>query len=607
MSIARQTLSLLCILVLSLNGVAQQAASTNNQAARPSRPNDEAKKIDPQALQQVYSFADRAQKFKDTELKVRTTLLLADLLWEKAKDEAYARQLFLKSYDLIKSIKAPATSDGPLKDKREDVEASLTPERLRALKTLLFQKLSRHDPALAKRLSNESPANDQEPQYTQSLGVARDLARDGQYAKAVSFAEQGLKGDLSGRQRLFEVLYILKRIRLNDEKAADRLFLSAVSQLRSLPFVDANDVLTIGTYLFTGKVAAQNQSPNVPVVVEPTRVGAVYVQADVSVDQPNVSPIAARTYLESATDMLSRQTPDAEANARRYAASYLLLPKARRYAPELVSVLSVLANNLAVIPSPQPTDGTGNSPVDRSEKLTLEAVLRKIDGITADGQRTEYALQMVRAFYSMRDYDAAAAVVKKIRDQAAADKLIEIINFGRASDLLKDGQVEATEQAINRLSSGSLRGLLRLGLARIYFKRQDRGSGEAAVEAAIKDAQNISEDEKKIYLMLKAVEMLGSIDTSAATSRLRETVKVINNLEEKSQAPSQAMTEMIKVGTYSMTFPLSVSGVSPISFYSTLKPLAVADPQGTTATVLELKNETALSQSMLALASIFLS
>lgn len=607
MNILQQALSLLCLLVFSLNGVAQQAASTNNQAARPSMPNDEAKKIDQQILQLVYSFADRAQKFKDTELKIKTTVMLADLLWEKAKDEAYARQLFLKSYDLIKSIKAPAPTDGPLKDKREDVEASLTPERLRALKTLLFQKLSRHDPALAKRLSSESTTNTEEPLYIQSLGVARDLARDGQYAKAVSFAEQGLKGDLSGRQRLFEVLYILKRIRLSDEKAADRLFLSAISQLRSLPFVDANDVLTIGTYLFTGKVAAQNQSPNIPVVIEPTRVGAVYVQADVSVDQPNISPVVARTYLESATDMLSRATPEADANARRYAAAYLLLPKARRYAPELVSALSLLANNLAVIPSSQATGGTGNAPDDKSERLTPEAVSRKMDGMTDDGARTEYALQMVRAFYSMRDYDAATAIVKKIRDQAVADKLIEIINFGRASDLLKDGQVEASEQAVNRLSSGSLRGLLRLGLARIYFKRQDRVSGEAAVEAAIKDAQNISEGEKKIYLMLTAVEMLGAIDTSAAAGRLRETVKVINNLEEKSQAPSQAMTETIKVGTYSMTFPLSVPGVNPISFYATLKPLAVEDPQGTTAMVLELRNEMALSQSMLALASIFLS
>ncbi|MBD0372393.1 MAG: hypothetical protein ICV60_16235 [Pyrinomonadaceae bacterium] len=538
-------------------------------------------------------------------MKIRTTVLLADLLWEKANDEAYARQLFLKSSDLIKSIKATAATDrASLKDKREDADASLTPERLRALKTLLFQKLSRHDPALAKRLSSESTTNTEEPQYIQSLGVARDLARDGQYAKAVSFAEQGLKGDLSGRQRLFEVLYILKRIRLNDEKAADRLFLNAVSQLRGLPFVDANDVLTIGTYLFTGKVAAQNQSPTVPVVVEPARVGAVYVQADVSVDQPNLSPVVARTYLESATDMLSRATPDTDANARRYAAAYLLLPKAKRYAPEFVYALSILANNL--IPSPQATDRDGNAPDDRSERLTPEAVLRKIDGITDAGARTQYALQIVRAFYSMRDYDAATAVVKKIRDQAVADKLIDIINFGRASDLLKDGQVEAAEQAISRLSSGSLRGLLRLGLARIYFKRRDRVSGEAVVEAAIKEAQNISEGEKKIYLMLTAVEMLGAIDTSAAASRLRETVKVINNLEEKSQAPSQAMTETIKVGTYSMTFPLSVPGVNPISFYATLKPLAVEDPQGTTATVLELRNEMALSQSMLALASIFL-
>jgi hypothetical protein len=106
--------------------------------------------------------------------------------------------------------------------------------------------------------------------------------------------------------------------------------------------------------------------------------------------------------------------------------------------------------------------------------------------------------------------------------------------------------------------------------------------------------------------MLTAVDLLAPADALATAGKLRETVKVANGLEEENPVQAQPMTETVKAGSYSLRFPLNVPGTSSGSFYSALKPLVAEDPQGTTATVLELKNETVLSEAILALANIFL-
>lgn len=553
------------------------------------------------AIDEVRAMADRALRFQDSQLKIRTIVLLADVLWSKGQDEPEARLLFLKADQLIRSVRTRSDDLASRNEKNLDA-ASVSPSVLRSLKSLLVQRVSAHDASLGQRLSREYGLGDgslADIAYQDSFAVSAMITR-GQIASATKSLQNRINDDLSGRQALHGFLQLLLQLRAQDAQAADGLFTEATVRMGGHPNVTANDVLIMGNYLFASRFmnAALLREPRM-FGTSPIQLGEVLVQADVAQVRPDISTGTARAYLGAATQILERGSYDPEETKRRAAAAYLLLPHAQAFAPEFVPQLLAIQRGPGIDFSLRRTNAL---PLTENGKVDLKAVLESVDAISTSKLRDQYILITVRKLYLRGDLDAALAVGEKMEDLTGRNQLVSVITFARAVKSLEEGQIEIAQKSLNRVTSSLQRFLLRLGLARLYLKQHDEPAAGALVNEAIKDIRDQGDDLEQPYLILSAVGMLASFDLPVATDRLRDAIKAFNALEPPRKARAGAsLLETITVGDSSTSFPLQISLVKFESLGATIKSLS-SDPQGVRAILYELKDERILSEGMIAFA-----
>jgi tetratricopeptide (TPR) repeat protein len=555
-----------------------------------------------QSVEEVRTMPDRVLRFQDSEVKIKTIILLADMLWGKGQDEPGARLLFLKADELIRSVRISKT-DNPAS--RDDV-AAVGPSVLRSLKGLLVQRVSLHDASLGQRLSRGYGLETLSPSDIASLdnNEVSALIRQGQLASATKSLHGMIDDSLSGRRSLLSFLSLLFALRAQDGQVADKLFIDATLRMSEQPNVTADNVLIIGNYLFAARHLDVKLLTAPQVFISPITLGDVVLQADVSQVRPGISAAATRAYIGAATQIMERPSYDLDETKRRAAAAFLLLPHAQLLAPEFAPQLLSIQRRAGIdLSQPSRPDSL---PLTDNGKVDLDLVLESVDAIPTSRLRDQYILRTVRILYLKGDLDAALALAEKSSDLISRNQVVSVITFAQAVKSLEAGQIESAQKSLTSVTSSLQRFLLRLGLARQYLRQHDEHGAEALLTDAINDIRDHGAEFQQPYLILSAVEMLASCDLRAATDRLRDAIKAFNALDgpRKSRvAPN--FSETISVGDSSVAFPLRISGVKYGSLAATLKSLS-SDPQGVRAVLFELRDESMLSEGMLALANTLL-
>jgi hypothetical protein len=90
-------------------------------------------------------------------------------------------------------------------------------------------------------------------------------------------------------------------------------------------------------------------------------------------------------------------------------------------------------------------------------------------------------------------------------------------------------------------------------------------------------------------------------------NKLEEAVGIFNGLMPNRTAQATQLSQVVKAGDAAVTFPLDVAGVFPGSFYQAMKTLAPGAPQVASDSILKLREETFLSDGVVALAKALLS
>jgi hypothetical protein len=568
--------------------------------------NKEARAKRMRLIEEVRSMQSRVLRFQDSDLKIRTIISLADVLWGKGGDEPGARFLFLKADELIRSVRI-SKGDDPVSVKDKNSEASsVSATVLRNLKKFLVRKVSAHDASLSQRLSREYGLEEGSSSDLASLDRSEVLAliNGGRVESATAALRGIIEDNPSGQRSLISFVSLLFELRAQSVQAADSLFIEATLKMNGQPNVAANDVLIIGNYLFASRfLHATRLAAARPFGISSIQLGDVVVQADVAQVRPGISTSVARAYIGTATQILERGANNPEEMKRKAAAAYLLVPHAQAFAPEFVSQLSAIQRGPGIDFSTRPTNPL---PLLENGKVDLKAVLESVDAIPTSKLRDQYILKTVRVLYLKGDLDPALTVGEKMGDLNGRNQLVSVITFARAVKSLEVGQIEIAQKSVNRVTSSLQRFLLRLGLARLYLKQHDEPAAEALLTEAIKDIRDHGDDLEQPYLILSAVAMLASFDLPVATDRLKDAIKAFNALEPPRKARAGAsLLETITVGESSASFPLKISLVKFESLGATIKSLS-SDPQGVRAILFELKDERILSEGMLGFANALL-
>lgn len=589
----KQTVLLICVVLTQQVSAQQVPKSKNNSAQNNSAQKEliaksEAKReMERQRrikVLRVQDFAQHLAVLRDVKVKAIALVRFADLLWKD--DEIYARTLFTKALDACSVETDSSATDSP--------EASNAAYRLKGVRRQVIAQIARRDAALAQRLLEAETTEDEiafdqvSARAQRNVETALSLVKENP-DKATDFARQSLRSGVSPY-----MMSLLKELRLKDEAAANRLFIDTLTRLAADPIADANNLLMLGTYIFTSpKVSSADHTAVAYVGIENVMV------CDITADRPNIPRELILAFLNVAVQVISRPTDDPKQQQLRYVIGYQLRPKAAMYAPHLVQpIVSAMHALMPVIPPPLAREETYSSIKGIGIKNTEEN-LRDIEKLKNESMRDEQYLSLVFTLWMQDDFAQARVVYNNVGDTKLRGQLADIVAFGEGVKMLKSGQVSAAAEAADKLPQGVARAALWLGIARARVKGGNEQLITEAIDAALAAARNVN-DGRRPLLTLAAGE-LARLDVVRTKALLVEAVRQFNAQETESFA-NVKWEQSIEFGSVARSFPLKVKGVE-YGFNQVLATSAAIDFEGTAAAIMELKSEVPLAQALVSLAT----
>ena len=533
-------------------------------------------------MSQVRGFVQRAAGYREAGAKIDGLTALADLLW--TYDAPYARSLFLDAYAAVQAI--------PDVNERRPADAPTGSAQASVLRRMVISRLARHDPALAKQLSD---AKGGDKDTLTELKSALDVLRaDGNVADASELAQRGMRGAASDWS--LPLVTFLQELRRKDGPAADKIFLQVVANLRARPTVEANELLKVGTYLFTSPVAVKFLQDR-DGVVSFTKVNDLMV-VDVSLNRQNISPEVVRAYLVACGDLLARPNADANECRLNRIAMLQLMPKARVISPDLLPLMEAALQRLtASLPPGQPAE----VPAKTFDIETDDEALKKAEALADERERDKSLLILTQGAYFAADLPRARLLANKIGDKAVRGKLIALIGHREVANFIKEKKVGQAHEVAASLDPGIERAVAKIAVAGALVRSGNTGGATAELAAALEDLRGLDGDGRAPYLLLKAAAELGGLDRALAMSALADAIKRF----ETTADAKVSWAEEVKIGDASCQFPLQVENESAI-LQAAFRRLYGVAPDETLGVVYGMQTEQVQAKGFVAIAGVLL-
>ena len=359
------------------------------------------------AIAELLALVETTRRFPSPELRARVLAKLADALW--AVDESLARRRFEEARALTTRL--------------EGAPNSTTRERRYRLRQDLIRRVARHDPEFANRLLARlqeeqdilDPLRPVSERTRHLLTVARDMLHENPEQAARMVREtlgEGITDD---------TLFFLSELRRRNPQQADRLFEQAVQHaIRRVP-PNLNELLLLGSYLFTERMQISfSQIAGRP---------AVNVTPGLFIHEVG-SRTLIRRYLDAAFHALTQLVFTPVQRLTPYeigltaAAIRQLLPLYERHAPEHVPLLTGWWHQL--IPHlPEPLRPRGEASPTESAHLT--AAVERARKETHPEKRDVLYLRIVYALYTQGNYEAAREVARELTDSKAKAQVMSLL------------------------------------------------------------------------------------------------------------------------------------------------------------------------------------
>jgi tetratricopeptide (TPR) repeat protein len=528
----------------------------------------------------IQDLAYSASGLKDVAIKSRSLAGLAEVLWDA--DQGAARDLYVRSYSLLESASMSSSSN-----RTRPIENSADLEELRSS---IVASLAHRDEALAATLADSTydsitPSSRGEADGSLYLRVAHGLVEQNPQL-AVEFAQRALRNN-----EWRDIVWLLFKLERYDQNVADSVFLDAIASAASQANVDGNDLLTLGTYLFT--TPADDCPPD---AIQLVLVGNLSV-VNIWKTRPGRSERVMRAYLDFASGILSCRIFDASQKQLYYIAARQLVPKAQEFSPSILPQLNLVMSALA--PS---------IPAFLLEESTYEnfARVQSIGApnafeheVVAEGARHDAkCLSLMYSSWRQGDFDRAQSIVNRIKGTALRTQLAQMVRYGKAAKALDSGDVFVAVSIARTLPDAVETAILWLSLASSYC---EDGMPERALKAlrTATNAARSSGDIRQPLILLGAVARLSSLDAVTTNRTLSEAISGFNS--NYTAGPLRIKwSQRAQANGVWRDFTLKVKGVDN-SVWTLLKVIALQDTNLVTRIILEVKNEEVVGAGLVAL------
>lgn len=527
-------------------------------------------------LSHIRNMVGDISNFQSRVVKADALSQIADIIW--LEDEGYARDLFTEGLRLT-SVQSDDNNSKAAFYLRQEIVARVAKHDAKWARLLIDRTLSEEDErqsAIERRELN--------------IETAKRLEKEDPKL-AVEFAERSLQGGISP-----EFIWFLKSLRQRNEALANQLFLHALDQISQQP-VDANSFAMFGTYIFT----SPRLDGSDPTSVMITRVGDIGM-IDITANLPRIPSSLIRAYLQTAVAILNRQIIDPQQRKISYALGYLLIPKAREFAPQLVSPLGAAMASLSTNVSPVMTQEAAFANINKRTVESPEQIMSNAAKLPDSESRDVAYLDVAYRAWLKKEFAMAQTACDKLEDKDAHSQLKTLIEFGKASAKLKDNNPQLFEAAeiANKLPQGIERAVLYLSIAEVAFKDKYTTLANECLTEARNAIQSVT-DSRKPHLSLLAAGQLARYDETEAEPAFINAVKEFNTLGDKA-SPATTWTQKVQTGALVESFPLTVTGLDFSLSKALRASLSVGSVESNISKAREFKNERLRMSAFVALA-----
>ena len=519
-------------------------------------------------IEKIKNITQYVSAMRDANIAAITLGQIADSTWKK--DAEYARELFKTSLGKIVFN---------LDDSRNELYLKNSAYRK------ILSLIAKHDSNWAKELI-KTFAENAEKRAGVNLDVAGDLL-ESDPKLAAEFAEQSIKTEITPG-----LIWFLKKLKLENEPDANRLFLQIVSRYPQQANPDAYQYALLGTYLFTSPFLSPDDQR-----ISITRVGNIGMPR-ITENLPNISANLVQEYIRSAISIINRPSNDIKQNQMKYALAYLLLPKAREFAPNLIAEVGGAMAALASSVPPEFNSEDSFSYIDKKQRGDFSERIKEIEKNPDPYTRDQLFLDLVYQAWRNDDFAIAKTAAGKIETKNVRDELEDLILFGEANYLLKNERANLSdaERMAEKLPVGLEKTMLWLGIARIAKKTKQAAAEKSALDAALKSARQLN-DENTPFLLLFVSSRLAKDDTFQSNIILREAIKEFNKYTKINEPK---LVHQVTLEPLAVNFPLAIDGVS-LNFGSSFQNAINEGDENVLPTIEDIKDERVKGQAFNAL------
>ena len=522
-------------------------------------------------IERTGNIVQRVMKIGGERTRAFSLAQIAETAWKT--DSIYARGLFSTSLENI----APRDADS-------DREKGQKKQVYRKIVSLIAKR----DPDWAKRLVTFSKEQGEEAART-SLKIAEELL-DTDATLAADFARRSANVQITG-----SLVSFLKNLRLKNETEANGIFLSVASRYPTQPGVEAEQFGLLGTYLFRSPYTGADDIQTISY----TRAGDVLFP-NISLTMPNTRPDLVRGYINGAVSIINRPTDSASERQMRYVLGYLLLPKAREFAPDLVGSLSgaIAARLSSPEIAPYSSDDAFKN-FNKSNTGSFDDRLKEIESMGDSYTRDRLYLDLVHKSWRDNDFARAAAVTAKIEDKGVRGDLDTLILFGEANRALKTGQDPLAEAVplIERLPKSLEKSVLWLAACSKAQKTARPEMVSYSLDMALKSSVQLADENLPYILAFISGELAGG-DPVQSVFVMQEAVRAFNRAE-KVRGP--ALVRRITLDPLTLPFSLAPEGLT-LDFQKSFGKAIGGNEEECSRVIDDLKDEQLKGDAFVALA-----
>lgn len=554
-----RVLAFVVLVVLVWSGAASRAYA---QDASP----DQRQQLLTRIVELLDSTAHDAKKWDDKGIAARTLAQIADLIWDKNRDNAREH--------LKAAWSATAKVEEPKRERSSVVNASLR----NAVRRDVLLVARKRAPELAATWLDEMVEESKSVEKT-DRGAFDD--RSARSSVLLQMANQIVADNPKGAAELlieslrdgvsFNFQTALLRLQQKDVSLSENVFRAAVARLRTAGMSDPNELLTLYAYLYTpGRVFAANTSDN-----RNQRLLALG-GARVSAPAGRLNPAMALEFLEVGSDLLLSTPLPQGANAQLAARSLvsaigMLLQEVTQQLPAKAALLRARAQQLdaeaqfSIAPAQRPADMPEVRPgeskegfAERRVDLLEETAANGRDVLTRD---VGYATAAVAT--TVERYERGLNIAGKIDDKNLRDGVRSWLIYRAVLHLISSGNLEEAQRLNLKNDDLAQRAVcFVVGAQRLVKEKDNVRASEWLREAGIL-VKRIEPNEGSGRIALGIVSTHGRFDTQAALEWLVVAVKLIRKTPSASLSDNDGSLEKDQAPSLKR-----VSGITPISDFT---------------------------------------